>query len=131
MDGWMERAGHLGARASFFLVFLIRLHRPLFLQLRSIDGVTIYGPNPHTHPHRAALAAFNVAGLHASDVSALLDSAGVAVRAGHHCAQPLHAALGVPASARASPYIYNTPGEVVEFGKQLREAIQFFRDAGM
>ena len=70
-----------------------------------------------------------MAGLHASDVSALLDSAGVAVRAGHHCAQPLHGALGVPASARASPYIYNTPAEIVEFGRELREAIQFFRDA--
>jgi cysteine desulfurase/selenocysteine lyase len=99
-------------------------------QLRSIDGVTVYGPNPHTHP-RAALAAFNVDGLHASDVSALLDQAGVAVRAGHHCAQPLHAALGVPASARASPYIYNTPGEILEFGRELRGAIQFFRDAGL
>jgi len=106
-------------------------HLTLLTQLQSIDGVTVYGPNPHTTRHRAALASFNVAGLHASDVSALLDAAGVAVRAGHHCAQPLHAALGVAASARASPYIYNTPAEVVEFGKQLREAIQFFRDAGL
>ncbi len=89
----------------------------------------MYGPDPHKAAHRAALASFNVAGLHASDVSALLDSAGVAVRAGHHCAQPLHGALGVPASARASPYIYNTPAEIVEFGRELREAIQFFRDA--
>ena len=119
------------ARSLSLSLNLSPIFFPLISQLRSIDGVTVYGPNPHTTPHRAALAAFNVDGLHASDVSALLDSAGVAVRAGHHCAQPLHAALGVPASARASPYIYNTPAEIVEFGKQLREAIQFFRDAGM
>lgn len=103
----------------------------LWDELRSINGVTVYGPDPHKSHARAALASFNVQGLHASDVSALLDQAGVAVRAGHHCAQPLHAALGVPASARASPYVYNTPGEILEFGKELRGAIQFFRDAGL
>lgn len=102
----------------------------LYEGLRAIDGVTVYGPPPG--PSRgAALATFNVNGLHATDVSTLLDGAGVAVRSGHHCAQPLHAVLGVPASARASPYIYNTAGEVETFLEELKGAIKFFRDAGL
>ena len=93
--------------------------------------MTVYGPPPSAGSHRAALATFNVAGLHATDVSTLLDQGGVAVRSGHHCTQPLHAALGIPASARASPYIYNTAAEVAAFGAELRDAIKFFRDAGL
>ena len=72
-----------------------------------------------------------MSGLHATDISTLLDGAGVAVRSGHHCAQPLHAALGVSASARASPYIYTSAGEVDAFLGELKSAIQFFRDAGL
>jgi len=102
----------------------------LYEGLRSINGVTVYGPPPGpTRP--AALASFNVSGLHATDISTLLDGAGVAVRSGHHCAQPLHAALGVSASARASPYIYTSAGEVDAFLGELKSAIQFFRDAGL
>ena len=99
--------------------------------LKSIDGVRVYGPPP-THPlGRAALVTFNVDGLHATDVSTLLDGAGVAVRSGHHCAQPLHTALGVSASARASPYIYNGAADVDAFLRELKGAITFFRDAGL
>lgn len=99
--------------------------------LNSINGVRCYGPPP-THPAgRAALVTFNVEGLHATDVSTLLDGAGVAVRSGHHCAQPLHTALGVAASARASPYIYNGVGDVDVFLRELKSAIKFFRDAGL
>jgi cysteine desulfurase/selenocysteine lyase len=55
-----------------------------------VQRVTLYGPPP-SHPlGRASLCAFNVEGLHATDVSTLLDNAGVAVRSGHHCTQPLH-----------------------------------------
>ena len=103
----------------------------LYEGLRAIDGVTTYGPPP-SHPlGRAALVAFNVDGLHPTDVSTLLDGAGVAVRSGHHCAQPLHAALGVSSSARASPYIYNGAADVDAFLTELKGAIKFFRDAGL
>lgn len=101
----------------------------LYEQLSQVDGVTIYGPKPSQG--RAALCSFNVQGLHANDISTLLDSAGVAVRSGHHCTQPLHRHLGIAASARASLYIYSTMADVDRFVHELREAIQFFRDAGL
>ena len=64
---------------------------------RSIAGVTLYGPEDS-----AGIVSFNVDGVHAHDTATILDDAGVAVRAGHHCAQPLMEVLGVPATARAS-----------------------------
>ena len=76
----------------------------------ALDGVTVYGPPAGTA--RAALAAFNVAGVHANDLSAFVDQDGIAIRAGHHCTQPLHAALGVSATARASLYVYSTREDV-------------------
>jgi cysteine desulfurase/selenocysteine lyase len=102
----------------------------LYERLAAVDGVTIYGPPPTAPRGRAALAAFNVDGLHATDVSTLLDNAGVAVRSGHHCTQPLHRVLGVPASARASAYIYTTRADVDAFVDALRETIDFFREVG-
>jgi len=98
----------------------------LYERLQSVPGVTVYGPPPGGARGRASLAAFNVEGLHATDVSTILDASGVAVRSGHHCTQPLHRYLGVPASARASAYIYNTPGEVDAFVDALRETVAFF-----
>ena len=62
---------------------------------------------------------------------AILWCAGVAVRSGHHCTQPLHHHLGIAASARASAYLYNTHAEIDSFIAALKESIQFFRDAGM
>ncbi|KAF8071197.1 NFS2 [Scenedesmus sp. PABB004] len=103
----------------------------LYDRLAALDKVTIYGPPPSAKRGRAALAAFNVGGLHATDVSTLLDTAGVAVRSGHHCTQPLHRHLGIPASARASAYIYNTPAEVDLFIDALKETIDFFGEMGM
>ena len=97
--------------------------------MHRVPGVTLYGPPPGMP--RAALAAFNVDGLHATDVSTLLDAAGVAVRSGHHCTQPLHSALGINASARASLYIYNTPAEVDAFVEALRDSVRFLREAGL
>ena len=64
---------------------------------------------------RAGLAAFEVEGVHAHDVGQYLDAAGIAVRVGHHCAQPLHRRLGLNASTRASTYLYNTTAEVDAF----------------
>ena len=65
--------------------------------LRKVGGVTLYGPEDS-----AGIVSFNVDGVHAHDTATILDDAGVAVRAGHHCAQPLMEWLGVPATARAS-----------------------------
>lgn len=94
-----------------------------------MDGVTIYGPPPGMP--RASLCSFNVDGLHATDVSTILDQAGVAVRSGHHCTQPLHAYLGVNASARASAYLYNTHAEVDAFVEALKHTVKFFREMGV
>ena len=99
-------------------------------QLRSINGVRIYGPTPEAAGGRAALATFNVEGIHPTDISTLLDAAGVAVRSGHLCTQPVHRHLGIASSVRASPYIYNTRAEVDAFVDALRDTIQFFREVG-
>jgi len=94
--------------------------------VRRVEGIEIYGPSPAQQP-RAALAAFNVPGLHATDISMILDQYGIAVRSGHHCTQPLHHYLGINASARASLYIYNTKEEIDAFVDKLGETIDFFR----
>ena len=94
--------------------------------VKNIEGIKIYGPNPKQAP-RAALAAFNVEGLHATDMSMILDQYGIAIRSGHHCTQPLHHYLGINATARASLYLYNTKEEVDQFVQKLKETIEFFR----
>ena len=78
----------------------------LHSRLSEVDKVNVLGPPVGTQ--RAALCAFYVEGVHASDLSTFLDMEGVAIRAGHHCCQPLHQACGISHSARASLYIYNT-----------------------
>jgi len=99
----------------------------LYTQLSAIPGVQIYGPASDGGSHRAALCAFNVDGLHPSDLATMLDQEGIAIRAGHHCTQPLHAELGAAGSARASLYIYNTHEEVDKFCEELRSTVDFFR----
>ena len=66
--------------------------------------------------------------MHANDISMILDQSGIAIRSGHHCTQPLHKALGVNATARASLYIYNTKEEVDVFVAALKETLAFFTD---
>lgn len=75
---------------------------------------------------RAGLAAFHVEGVHPHDVGQLLDEKGIAVRVGHHCAQPLHRALGLTASTRASAYIYNTTEDIERFVDQLSTVRAYF-----
>jgi len=89
------------------------LGQRLVAGLEAIPGIRVLGPSAGTA--RAGLAAFEVDGVHAHDVGQYLDAAGVAVRVGHHCAQPLHRRLGLSASTRASTYLYNTTGEVDAF----------------
>jgi len=99
----------------------------LFQQLQQVPQVRIYGPKPSADGKgRAALATFTVEGIHPSDLSSLLDQSGVAIRSGHHCTQPLHRYLGIPASARASLYFYNTKAEIDRFITALTETIDFF-----
>jgi len=104
------------------------LNRQLFQRLQAIEGVRILGPTPEQQPHRGALAAFSVEGLHAHDISALLDSAGICIRSGHHCTQPLHRHYGLAATARASLGFTTTPEEVDRFAEELQGAIQFLRE---
>jgi len=95
----------------------------LMPQLQAIPELKIYG-NPN---HRAGLAAFSASGfIHAHDMAEMLDQEGIAIRAGHHCTQPLHRYLGVSGSARASVYFYNTKAEIDTFVYSLKEAIAFF-----
>jgi cysteine desulfurase / selenocysteine lyase len=96
-------------------------------RLAAIDGVRILGPD--TPAGRGAAISFEVDGVHPHDVSQVLDEHGVAVRAGHHCAWPLHRALGVQASTRASFYLYNTLDEVDALAEGIRQAQRFFQVA--
>ncbi len=99
----------------------------LFEQLEKIPQIKIYGPKPNAQGEgRAALAAFTAAEVHANDLSTLLDAEGVAIRSGHHCTQPLHRYLKIPATARASLSFYNTREEIDIFIKALKETIDFF-----
>ncbi|MFN6134193.1 MAG: SufS family cysteine desulfurase [Synechococcaceae cyanobacterium] len=104
------------------------LTRLLFARLRAIEGVRVLGPDPERQPHRGALAAFHVEGLHAHDIAALLDSAGICIRSGHHCTQPLHRHYGLSATARASLAFTTTPEEIERFGAELEGTIQFLRE---
>lgn len=90
-------------------------------KLSNIDGITIYGPK-----ERGAVVSFNVNGLHAHDVSQVLDSEGVAIRAGHHCCMPLMSVLKVAATARASFYLYNTEHEIDTFINAIHKVKKVF-----
>lgn len=99
----------------------------LFEQLNPISELKIYGPQPKPDGSgRAALASFTSGSVHPHDLSTILDQAGVAIRAGHHCTQPLHRVIGAQSTARASLYFYNTPEEIDTFVVALKEAIEFF-----
>ena len=103
----------------------------LFKKLADIPNLKIYGKQPDVNGHgRAALAAFNVQGVHANDLATLLDHEGVAIRSGHHCTQPLHRLFDASGSARASLYFYNTFAEIDAFIVALQETIEFFTSMG-
>ena len=88
-------------------------------RLQEIEGITIYGPAPH---QKAGVISFNITGIHPHDVSGILDTHNVAIRAGHHCAQPLMKKLDVIATARASFYLYNTIEDVDRLCEGLQKA---------
>ncbi|MFZ2646728.1 MAG: cysteine desulfurase [Lactococcus chungangensis] len=93
-------------------------------KLREIEGLTIYGPEDNHR--RGGVIAFNLDGLHPHDVATALDMEGVAVRAGHHCAQPLIDYLDLPATARASFYIYNTFADCDKLVEAIKLTKAFF-----
>ncbi len=94
-------------------------------RLRAIDDVTLYGPDDPEG--RGGVVSFNFGDLHPHDVGTILDRQGVAIRAGHHCTQPLMRCLGVTGTARASFYVYNTQEEVDVLMDGLKAARDFFR----
>ena len=94
-------------------------------KLTAIEGLTVYGPqNPAEH---TGVVAFNLDGIHPHDVATALDMEGVAVRAGHHCAQPLLQHLQVPATARASFYFYNTKEDADRLVAAILATKEFFQ----
>jgi cysteine desulfurase/selenocysteine lyase len=92
-------------------------------QLGELPWVTTYGPPPE---RRAGIVSFNVEGVHPHDVAQILDMDAVAIRAGHHCCQPLMRKLGVVATNRASFYLYTTPEEIDRLVAGLHRARQVF-----
>jgi len=93
-------------------------------QLGDMDGVTLYGPKDPAE--RVAVFSFALDGVHPHDVATIVDAEGVAVRAGHHCCQPFMRSLGVPATTRASAYIYNTTDEIAALAAALETARAVF-----
>ena len=94
-------------------------------RLGDVPGVSMFGP-PEAKD-RGGVISFELESVHPHDIGQVLDTHGVAIRTGHHCAQPVMLALNVPATARASFYIYNTVGEVDQLAVALEEVSKFFR----
>ena len=95
-----------------------------FDRMKEFPEITVYGPKDVEQ--RGGLVAFTLGDVHAHDIATFADQDGVAIRAGHHCAMPLHKKLGLAATARASFYLYNTRDEVDVFIEMLHKAKKFF-----
>jgi cysteine desulfurase/selenocysteine lyase len=96
-------------------------------QLQTIPGMHIYGPfSPAASSQRDAVVSFNVGNIHHLDLGTLLDRLGIAVRTGHHCAQPLMTRLGIQGTVRASFALYNTTEEVDALVAGIRRVSQMF-----
>lgn len=93
-------------------------------RLAEVPGLTVYGPA--AVEDRGGVISFTLADIHPHDLATILDQQGVAIRAGHHCARPLHRVLDVPATARASLYVYNTREDVDALLAALAEARRLF-----
>ncbi len=92
-------------------------------RIKEIPGLRVYGPSA---THKGGVVSFTMEGIHPHDVAALLDRDGIAVRAGHHCAMPLHQKLGLPATSRASFYLYNTLAEIDQLITSLHKVTKMF-----
>jgi cysteine desulfurase/selenocysteine lyase len=94
-------------------------------RLTAIEGITVYGPRHD----RVGLVTFNLGDIHPHDVATVLDSEGIAIRAGHHCCQPLMRWLNATATARASFYLYNTESDIDRLAEALVKTKEFFGHA--
>ena len=92
--------------------------------LSEVPGLNILGPSA---AQKGGVASFTLTGVHPHDIAELLDKRGIAVRAGHHCAMPLHNICGVPATTRASFYLYTTTSEVDQLVQGLHHVREVFR----
>ena len=123
----------LGAAADYLVdvgLGAIRAHEReltahLLDALDTVEGITIYGPRDLSA--RGGAVSFSLPDIHPHDIAQLVDRSGVCVRAGHHCAKPLMRVLGVGATARASTYLYNSPGEIDVLVRALGEAREALR----
>jgi cysteine desulfurase/selenocysteine lyase len=102
-----------------------RLLEDALEKLLAMGGITVYGP--HDPEDRLGVISFNVEGVHPHDLAGILDEEGIAVRSGHHCAQPLMNRLGMDNTARASFYIYNTADEIDRLIEGIKKAKRLFR----
>lgn len=93
-------------------------------RLQAVEGLRILGPT--TTEDRGGALSFTMEGLHPHDITQVLDAYGIAVRGGHHCAKPLHRRFGIPASTRASAYLYTTPAEIDALADGLEQVKKFF-----
>ena len=115
---WMNRVGieRVAAQEAVLLKAATEM-------LESIEGLRMIG----TAEHKAAVCSFVIEGVHPHDLGTLLDQSGVAIRTGHHCAQPVMKRFGIPATARASFAAYNTLEEVEDFGRAMHKALSLLR----
>jgi cysteine desulfurase/selenocysteine lyase len=118
-ERWLEELGIDAVHAAELELTAYALGR-----LGELDGVRLFGPP--AGPDRGGIVSYALEGVHPHDVSEILDRHGVAVRAGHHCAQPLMERLGVPATTRASLAVYNTREEVDRLVDGLHDASRIF-----
>jgi cysteine desulfurase/selenocysteine lyase len=95
--------------------------------LAGVEGVTVLGPTDVSL--RGGAVSFELAGVHPHDVAQVLDTRGIAVRAGHHCAKPAHMRFGVQSSTRASSYLYTTPAEIDALVDGLEYTKRYFKVA--
>jgi cysteine desulfurase / selenocysteine lyase len=115
---FIQRAG-LGAIAARD----VQLTRLALQEMRQIEDLVIYGPSRERGP----VISFNLGRIHAHDLATFLDQKNIAIRSGHHCAQLVMKKLGVPATARASFYLYNSEDEVAQFIAALHAAREYFK----
>ena len=94
-------------------------------QMERIDGIIIYGPK--NIKDRSGVISFNINGIHPHDIAQILGDMGICIRAGMHCAMPLHTRLGVASIARASFYIYNDKKDVDKLVEGIKKAKNIFR----
>tara|TARA_B100000073_G_C23740011_1_gene573436 strand:- start:1096 stop:2325 length:1230 start_codon:yes stop_codon:yes gene_type:complete len=127
-------AGAIGLKSAIDYLNLIsmdsirehekELTEHILKEMRNIDGIDILGPE--SVEDRAGLVSFNIPNVHPHDLGTYLDTKGIAIRTGHHCAMPLIKKLGSHSSARASFYVYNTKNEINEFVTQINNSIKYF-----